>query len=338
MATYQDIPRQKLSISKKTKQWKQDCVDAYINISSLGGYGVGFSTRRGELQRLYDFYNGDISENDYDYVLKPYGKTRKNFPSKLRNYPIIKPIIDLLLGEKAKRPFNYTVSVANSDSVSIKEEALNEMIYKNLEQTFINQVNESGADTGVPSQEVEAPEQIRELFNRSYVDNRAIVGQAALNYIMEKQEVHDKLQQAWFHFLISGEVYTERGVRNAEPFYDILNPLDVDYDLDPDLEFVEDGDWAVTRKFMHASTIIDNYYGYLKDSEVDQLESPTRNKVDNFLTYSSYTENSDPFRSNLIEVTTVYWKSRKRVGLIQQNVNYQLMGDVILMLTLKISL
>tara|TARA_R110002167_G_scaffold34630_3_gene110675 strand:+ start:1022 stop:3337 length:2316 start_codon:yes stop_codon:yes gene_type:complete len=316
MATYQDIPRQKLSISKKTKQWKQDCVDAYINISSLGGYGVGFSTRRGELQRLYDFYNGDISENDYDYVLKPYGKTRKNFPSKLRNYPIIKPIIDLLLGEKAKRPFNYTVSVANSDSVSIKEEALNEMIYKNLEQTFINQVNESGADTGVPSQEVEAPEQIRELFNRSYVDNRAIVGQAALNYIMEKQEVHDKLQQAWFHFLISGEVYTERGVRNAEPFYDILNPLDVDYDLDPDLEFVEDGDWAVTRKFMHASTIIDNYYGYLKDSEVDQLESPTRNKVDNFLTYSSYTENSDPFRSNLIEVTTVYWKSRKRVGFL----------------------
>ena len=31
-----------------------------------------------------------------------------------------------------------------------------------------------------------------------------------------------------------------------------LNPLDVDYDLDPDLEFVEDGDWASVKKFVHA--------------------------------------------------------------------------------------
>jgi len=316
MATYQEIPRQKLSISKKTEQWRKDCVEAYINISSLGGYGVGFSTRRGELQRLYDFYNGEIAETDYDYVLKPYGKTRKNFPSKLRNYPIIKPIIDLLLGEKAKRPFNYTVSVTNADAVTMKEEALNQMIYTNLEQTLINQLNEGGRETGIPSQEVETPEHIADLFKRTYVDNRAIMGQSALNYILEKQEVSDKIQQAWFHFLISGEVYTERGVRNSEPFYDILNPLDVDYDLDPDLEFVEDGDWAVTRKFMHASTIIDNYYGFLKDKDVDQLESPTRNKLDSFLTYSGYTDDSDPYRNNLIEVVTVYWKSRKRVGFV----------------------
>ena len=51
----------------------------------------------GDLKRLYDFYNGEIQDSDYEYVLKPYGKTRKNFPSKLRNYPIIKPIIDLYL-------------------------------------------------------------------------------------------------------------------------------------------------------------------------------------------------------------------------------------------------
>ena len=85
MGTYKDIPRQKLPASKKTEQWRKDCVDAYIDMSILGGYGGGFSTKRGELQRLYDFYNGEISENDYDYVLKPYGKTRKNFPSKLRS-------------------------------------------------------------------------------------------------------------------------------------------------------------------------------------------------------------------------------------------------------------
>ena len=69
---------------------------------------------------MYEYYNGNIDEGDYNYVLKPYGKSRANFPSKLRNYPIIKPIIDLLLGEKSKRPLNYTVTVANSDTVSQK--------------------------------------------------------------------------------------------------------------------------------------------------------------------------------------------------------------------------
>ena len=64
-----------------------------------------------------------IDDQDYKYVLKPYGKTRENFPSKLRNYPIIKPIVDLLLGEKSKRPLNYSVVVKNADSVSLKEEA-----------------------------------------------------------------------------------------------------------------------------------------------------------------------------------------------------------------------
>ena len=62
----------------------------------------------------------------------------------------------------------------------------------------------------------------------------------AVNYIMHSQEIHDKFQKAWSHFLIAGEVYTHRGVVNNEPFYEVLNPLDVDYDLDPDLEFVDD--------------------------------------------------------------------------------------------------
>jgi len=317
MSTYQDIPRQKLPSSKKTKKWREDCVAAFINLSNLGGNHGGYSSRRDELQKLYDFYNGEISDEDYNYVLKPYGKTRKNFPSKLRNYPIIKPIIDLLLGEKTKRPFHYSVAVNNADVVTEKMKAKNQMLLMNLHQQFINQMNSQGQQTGVPSQEVELPEHIAELFERTYKDNRAIIGQHAINYIMQEQEVHDKLQKAWFHFLVSGEVYTERGVRNGEPFYDILNPLDIDYDLDPDLEFVEDGDWAVIRKFSHASTIIDHYHDYLTDAHIDQLENPTQNSVDSWLMHKSSTPDKDPWRSRMIEAVTVYWKSRRRLGFLQ---------------------
>ena len=258
---YNKIPRQKLSITRKDKKWGEECVEAFINLSNSGS---GYSQKKDDLKILYDYYNGVIDEGDYNYVLKPYGKSRKNFPSEMRNYPIIKPIIDLLLGEKSKRPLNYTVTVQNSDTIAIKEESKKELIYKNLQQHFLQSVQQQGQDVGMdPEQEIELPQHIAEMFEESYVDQRAILGQKSMNYIMQEQEIYDKIQKAWFHYVVSGEAYTHRGVRNSEPFYEVLNPIDVDYDLDPDLEFVEDGDWALVRKYVHASSVIDSYYDSL---------------------------------------------------------------------------
>ena len=312
---YDKIPRQKLSITKKNKEWREGCVEAYIDLSSSGS---GFSKRRTELRDLYDYYNGIIDDADYNYVLKPYGKSRKNFPSQMRNYPIIKPIIDLLLGEKSKRPLNYTVTVQNSDSVSIKEDAKSELIFKNLQQHFMQSVQNQGQEMGVdPEQEIQLPKHIADMFESSYVDNRAILGQKSMNYIMQEQEVYDKIQKGWFHYLVSGEVYTHRGVRSSEPFYDILNPIDVDYDLDPDLEFVEDGDWALVRKYSHASTIIDHYYEDLTDAQILELEEPRHSETGgSYLNAQSPSNDENSNRSRLLEVVNVYWKSRKRIGFL----------------------
>ena len=305
------IPQQKLALSKKTKKWRESCVEAYIDLST-----AGYSERRDWLKTLYDYYNGVIDEADYRYVLKPYGKSRSNFPSKMRNYPIIKPIIDLLLGEKSKRPLNYTVTVQNSDAHSVKEQAFMDIMMKNFQQQFVNTMNAKGAMTDQPSQEVETPEHIAKMFEMNYSDARAIKGQQAMNFILQHQEIYDKFNKAWFHFLITGECYTFRGVRHNEPYYEVLNPLDIDYDKDPDLDFVEDGDWALVKKYVHASTIIDHYRDYLDDSQILRLEEPEHASVDSYLTVSSRADDREMYRERLIEVVNVYWKSRKRIGFI----------------------
>lgn len=310
--THYQIPKQKISRSKKTEKWGRECVEAYISLSDIGG----FTSRRGNLTTLYDFYNGHILEEDYSYVLKPYGKARRNFPSKIRNYPIIKPVVDLLLGEKAKRPLNYTVAVANADSVSIKEEQKKAKIMKIMQQRFINKLNETqGAPpTNTPSREVEMPQHINELFESSYVDKRASIGQNALSYLMYHQNINHKFQKLWFHFLVSGEAYTHRGVHNNEVFYDVINPLDVDYDKDPDVDFIEDGDWALIRKDAHASTIIDIYRDYLTPIQIDELENPAENQDGTMLLYGANPSSNRGGRSRLIEVITVYWKSISKIG------------------------
>ena len=311
---YDKIPRQKLSINKKTKKWGEECVEAFISLSNTGS---GHSKHKDELKMLYDYYNGVIDEADYKYVLKPYGKSRKNFPSEMRNYPIIKPIIDLLLGEKSKRPLNYTVTVQNSDAITIKKQKKSDALAQNLRQKFLQEVQALGIDIGANMDEIPTPKHIADMFEMNYIDNRAILGQQAMNFIMQHQEVYDKVQKAWFHYLVTGEAYTHRGVRNGDPFYEILNPLDVDYDLDPDLEFVEDGDWALVRKYVHASSVIDAYYESLTDQQVLELEEPRHSETDiSFLYANSRNKNENSYRNRLIEVINVYWKSRKRIGFL----------------------
>lgn len=304
------IPQQRLPLSQKTQKWREDCVDAFINLSKFG-----LSERRSHLKSLYDYYNGEIAEEDYKYVLKPYGKTRENFPSKMRNYPIIKPIIDLLLGEKSKRPLNYSVVVKNADSVSIKEEKKKETLMRTVTNMFLSMLE--GQEPAQEEQQL--PKQVIEQFERTYVDDRAIKGQAALNYIMYDQEIYDKFQKAFFHYLIAGEVYSHKGVRRREPFYEIVNPMDIDYDKDPDLEFVEDGDWAIIRRYAHASTVIDNLGQYLTAEQVLELENPQQNSVDSYLLYRAEAAGADDniYRNRLVEVVTVYWKSRKRIGFVE---------------------
>jgi hypothetical protein len=312
------IPQQRLPLSRKTKKWREECIDAFIDISKFG-----LSERRNYLKTLYDYYNGQIDEQDYKYVLKPYGKTRENFPSKLRNYPIIKPIIDLLLGEKSKRPLNFTVSVKNGNAVSLKEEAKKQVLVAAIQKMFVQQMlQQTDPETGgaePPQMDLsQLPKQVLEQFESSYVDNRAIKGQQAINYIIQNEEIYDKFQKLFFHFLVAGECYTEKGVRRGEPFYDVINPMDIDYDKDPDIDFVEDADWAIIRKFAHASTLIDTFGEFLTDEQILELEDPQHSSVDSYLLYRAEASGSDDniYRNRLVECVTVYWKGRKRIGFV----------------------
>lgn len=310
------IPIQRIPKSKKTQQWRKDCVEAFIKISEQGN-----SFRRELLKTYYDLYNGVILDEDYAYVTKPYGKERKNFPSKMRNYNIIKPIVDLLMGEKSKRPLQYTVTVQNGDAVSEKERQKQDAIYQNLMQQFVVKLAEQNPEMVQDlrgMEDIKLPKKVAEQFDNSYVDNRAIKGQHSMTFMEQYLEIYDKIQKAWFHFLVSGEVYTERGVANDEPFYDILNPLDVDYDLDPDLDMVEDGDWALIRRLVHASTLIDRFHNVLTDQEVLDLEDPDHAQNDGFMFYRERSSGPDDNvrRDRLIEVITVYWKSRTRKGFV----------------------
>lgn len=308
------IPKQKIVASKKNKQWRIDCVKGYIKESTFAATG------KHDLLKLYEAYNGQMSESEYNYVTNPYnsqGHQKRNFPAKLRNYNIIKPVVDLLLGEKTARPSNYMVTVSNQDAVTKKEEEQKKLILENLQQQFVNELNNQGFNTGQPSEEVQTPQQVQEYMDTNYQDARAIVGQHVLNYLRDALDLDDKLQKGFFDWLISGYVYTYKSVCMDDVEYEIVSPLDIDFSKSPDIDFIEDGDWVVRRQLMSANAVIDQFYDLLTDKEIDQIEDHTRNRAGSFaIPFLQRIDDNFGDNDRYVEVLHVVWKSFRKIGVL----------------------
>lgn len=309
------IPAQAVPQSKKTEDWYRRTIDAFIEIANMNPAN---NNRRRELYEYYEAYNGIIQDDYYTHVLKPYGKTRQNFPAKLHRYNIIKPLINQLLGEKAKRAINYNTIVTNPDAqnryLDTKKELLRDLLEREyadlLEQMQIDPAMEPGPEEQSNLQD------IMERFEVEYNDERAIMGQNSLDYMYHYNEMYHKLQNGWKDFMIAGEVFSLKDVYHNEPHYEMLNPLDVDYDMDPDLEFVEDGEWGLVRQYMHISSVIDLYHDELTREEIGQLEEGIRNPNSDFYWDSRRFSDRDIARDRTIEVIRLFWKSRKKIGFV----------------------
>ena len=179
------------------------------------------------LQTYYEAYNGNLREADYNYVTNPYNSeafSKKNFPARLRNYNILKPVVDLLLGEKAKRPLAYQVVVRNADISSRYDVFRKKQIEEYMQQLIINEANAAGIDTGMPSEELPVPEEHMEQVLQNYRDSRAIIGQEVLNYLFDWLTMEDLVQKLFFDWLVAGECYTYKDVCMNDVEYSVVSP------------------------------------------------------------------------------------------------------------------
>ena len=99
------FPQQKLPLSKKTEQWQHDCVNYIIGEGNVIS-GGGDKTQLGEMQTYYNLYNSIFDEKDFKRVTNPF-KVEDGFPASPQDFNIIRPKIDLLIGEETKRPMNF---------------------------------------------------------------------------------------------------------------------------------------------------------------------------------------------------------------------------------------
>lgn len=323
-----EMQRQAIPLKEKNEEWGERNIDYYISISCFNGVTLTYPSN--EIQRAYDAYNDRLRMSDYQYVLKPYGeKTPTNLgnPSKLRNFNILRPTIDLLLGEYAKKPKNYNVIAKNADVETYRLQKMKEELMQNCIAEYTNQLNQQGIDTGEPQQQTSPVEEILKKYDRStWRDERALAGQLALDFIVQHNEVHDKFKKGFLDFLIAGVVYSLKEPNSNEVSYDVLDPRDVDHDRNPNNDFVEDSEWATLRYLYTVSQIVDVFANDLTPAQLILLEDAVRHGtndvgINNIVTNPVIGPNnqSDNFwrvNANEIQVYRTFWKSRKKIGVL----------------------
>ena len=179
------MPAQKLSMRQKTQDWKEACVDYVIGQSDFNyGNSINGRTRTEEMQTYYDLYNSIYNEKDLLYVTNPF-KQNDGFPAAAQDYNIIKPKIDLLLGEETKRPFNFKVVRTSEIASSELQNKAKQMLMDYVMATVMGNLSpedQQRYQQAIQSGEVVPPEQIHKYITKDYKDIAEITAYHSLNY------------------------------------------------------------------------------------------------------------------------------------------------------------
>ena len=280
------FPRQKLPLSKKGKKWQEDCVNYIIgegNVTS-GGNSTSYY---GELQTYYNLYNSIFDEKDFKSITNPF-KVEDGFPATPHDFNIIRPKVDLLIGEETKRPLNFRVIRTSQESTSEMQEKEKQMILQYIEAAITAKMSPEEAQQfqeQLQSGEIMPPEQIAKYMDKDYKDIVENTAYHSLTYLREKLDLDNEFIKGWKDGLISGREIYYVGVLNAEPYAERVNPICFSYDKSPDLDFIEDGSWCCRKMRMPIAEVYDRYYDKLEEKDLDRLEemigsTPGRNLGD----------------------------------------------------------
>ena len=266
------FPQQKLPLSKKTEQWQHDCVDYIIGEGNVISGGVNKS-KFGELQTYYNLYNSIFDEKDFKRITNPF-KVDDGFPATPQDFNIIRPKIDLLIGEETKRPMNFRVIRTSQEAASELQDKEKEMLMQYIMASITSRMSpeeQAQFQQQLQNGEIMPPEAIAKYMDKDYKDIVENTAYHTLMYLREKLNLDNEFLKGWKDGLIGGYEVYYAGVLNAEPYLERVNPLEFSYGESPDLEFIEDAPWCCRRMRLPVAEVYDRYYDKLTEKDLNKL-------------------------------------------------------------------
>ena len=321
------FPQQKLPLSKKNEKWQQDCVNYIIGEGNVVSGGMS-KTRFGEIQTYYNLYNSIFDEKDFKRVTNPF-KVEDGFPATPQDFNIIRPKIDLLIGEETKRPMNFRVVRTSQEAASELMDKEKDMLMQYVMAAITSRMSPEEAQQfqqQLQSGEIMPPEAIAKYMTKDYKDVIENTAYHTLTYLREKLSLDNEFIKGWKDALIAGTEIYYVGIQNDEPYLERVNPVYFAYDSSPDLEFIEDGSWCCRRMRLPVAELYDRYYDKLTEKDLNKLnemltgrpsnDAGDKDPVDNFSGIQMHIYDNpiyDQKSRHSINVWHCCWKSFKKI-------------------------
>lgn len=333
--------KERLSSASKNaanKKWYRehaDRLDSLRNSSITDGYGVSIKKK---MKVNYDLFNNILNLKDFEYVCKPFGDGGGELPATMVNRDITSGKIKALLGMEQKRPFSFKVVAVNPEATSRKEQeefgrmrdyVISQVMGPIQEQSKIkemealegqeldeDQIAEIKAQI---AQDLEAatPEEVKMYMKREHQDPAEVQAVQLLTYLEKEKDLARKFNKSFKHGMLSSIQCMYVGEFNGEPDAWVVNSMSIDYDKSPDLDFIEEGEYASCLYPMNPSNIVNQFGSELTDKEIDRIYEYWGANAFGGLDGDLFAEvDAEGRNSRSIDVLHTTWKSLRKLGFL----------------------
>lgn len=310
-----NFPQQKLPLKKKDEQWQHDCVNYIIGEGNVVSGGMQ-KTRFSELQTYYDLYNSIFDEKDFKRITNPF-KVSDGFPATPQDFNIIRPKVDLLIGEETKRPFNFRVVRTSQEATSDLMDQEKEMLIQYVMNAIMGRMSpeeQQQFQQQLQSGEIMPPEEIGKYMRRDYKDVIENTAYHSLMYIREKCGIDNEFIKGWKDGLIAGQEVYYVGVQNGDPYVERVNPVYFSFDQSPDLEFIEDASWCCRKMRLPVAEVYDRYHDKLSEKDLDKLNEMLTGRPSNDLGEKDPVDNFNHIQMHIYDNPVFDQKTRHNIN------------------------
>lgn len=312
-------------------QYYKDVADSISTSSTENLFTFSGEQERGKRLKVnYDLYNNIINVEEFSYVCKPFGDNEiGQLPARMVNRDIVSGKIKSVESMEITEPFDFSIIAVNEEATTRKEQEKFNRIKQYVEgmimQPIILQIQQQYEEQlknrelteeekeqiqAEIQQQIEAntPPEVEKYMAREHQDPAEILAVQLVNYIIFKEDFKRKCNLGWKHACLSAhEIYYVNHDADLQPNFEVVNPLNIIYEANENVDFIEDLDWFGVEYFYTTNQIIKLFGKELTEKEIDDL----------------YSENSDfTFQSGLRDaqkyhkVLHVTFVSLRKVGFL----------------------
>ena len=237
-----------------------------------------------KLQKAYNYYNGKRDKEQYKYLEENFGI---GSPTAVQFTPLLKKHVDELVGEFLDTPILPKVSCKDDATISNIGREKQLEISKQIIQFLKNHLNNSllqivqGRDITDKAIKKQL-DKIIENINDSFVSQYEVTAQNVIQYIMQSRhtDMVTKLRQLLTDILITGYCfYRVISKNNTNIDIEVLNPLNVFIDRNPDSIYIKDSYRVVVRSWLTKSQVLAKYGRELSKEDRAKLRDDWQDKT-----------------------------------------------------------